>query len=280
MAAKSLFLGALLGVLAAGGAPAADIIVTKTLIHTGEVAGVEADGILLKLAGLGQLKVYKADILRVEIGKPAAYDSAVAALKAKKFAEAAAALKPIVDRYAGIETDWVQEAMLFLAEAYIGQNDFARARATLDQFARLYPQAPQAAGLEVKYARVLFEQKDYPKAADTLKAFLGPLLKKEILTEQQERSVAEALILLGDCQRAALDHENALDSYLQVITLFDLDAALAAQARYKAGLVFEDLGRWKRARDTYEELLKESPGSELAADAQKRLAALSKAHPE
>lgn len=258
----------------------ADFIVTKSgLIHTGQVLRVEADGIFMKLP-VGELKVFKADIARMEIEKPAGYDGAVAALKARDFAKAAGALKPIVDKYAGLPVAWVQAAMLQLGDAYLGLNDFAAAKRAFDEVSRLYPQASQSAGLEVKYARVLYEQKEYDKANASLKNFIEPLVKSPVLTEEQENALAAALVLRGDCQRALGALDDALDSYLMVVTLFDIDDTLTGSAKYKAAQVFEQMGNWKRAKGSYAELLKDAPGADFAADAQKRLAALTAAHPE
>lgn len=259
---------------------AADIIVTRTLIHTGEVVGVEADGVLLKLPGLGQIKVYKADIQQLQLDKPARYDAALADLQKGAYQSAAEGLKFVADKYGGLNVPWVKEAMLRLGDAYAGLGDFAKARAAFDDFAQRYPDAVQDAGLDVKFARVLVEQKDYAKAAPILTKFLEPLLKQEYLADEKQRAVAEALVLLGDCQRATNLSDKALDNYLLVVTLFDVDAARTAEARYKAAQTFESLSNWKRAKDSYEDLLRESPGVSFAADAQKRLASLKADHPE
>jgi tetratricopeptide (TPR) repeat protein len=258
----------------------ADIVYTKSgLINTGQVLRVEADGIFLQLP-VGELKVFKADIARIEIEKPAGYETALAALKTRNFAKAASDLKSIVDRYAGLAVPWVQEAMLQLGDAYLGLHDFAAGKKTFDDFARLYPDAAKTAGLEVKYARVFYEQKDYAKADAALKNFIEPLVKTPILSGDQQSALASALILRGDCQRAAGTLDDALDSYLMVVTLFNDEPSRVAEAKYKAAQVFEQRGNWKRAKGSYEELVKEAGDLEFAADAQKRLAALKKDHPE
>ena len=61
---------------------------------------------------------------------------------------------------------------------------------------------------------------------------------------------------------------------------FRSGADRAAEAKYKTAKAFERLGNWKRARDSYDELLKESPAFAQASDAKQRLAELTKAHPE
>lgn len=267
-------------VLAAATAYSADIVYTKSgLINTGQVLRVETDGIFMKLA-VGELKVFKTDIARLEIEKPAAYESALIALKARNFDKAATDLKPLVDRYAGLSVPWVQDAMLQLGDAYLSLHDFAAGKKTIDDFARLYPAAAKAAGLDVKYARVLYEQKEYAKADAALKNFIEPLVKSPLLTDEQETALAAALVLRGDCQRASGTPDGALDSYLAVVALFNSDPNRVAEAKYKAAQVFEQLGNWKRAKGSYEELVKEATVLEFSADAQKHLAALKTAHPE
>ena len=257
----------------------ADVVTTKSLIHTGQIVHVEADGVVVKLA-IGELTVPKADIVRVDVEKPGSFDAALGAAKAGKFQEAITGLKPVVDRYVGLPISWVQDGLVRLGEAYIGIKDYAAAKRTFDTLKKLYPTSPQAQGLDVKFARLLFEQKDYSKASDALQSFLGPLLKRDYLTDEQEAAVSEALLLLGDCQQATDASEAALDNYLRVVTLFGLDPDRAAEAKYKAGRIFEQLGNWKRAKNSYEDLLKDAPNVTFAGDAKQRLADLTKAHPE
>jgi TolA-binding protein len=258
----------------------ADLIFTRDgIVHTGEVARVDAEGVFLKLP-VGELKLFKTDIARVQIDKPAAYDTAVAALKSQKFSEALNHLKPLVERYSGLSVPWIEQAMLQLGEAYLGVGDSAAAKRTYDAFAKLYPGSPRAAAVEVKYARVLVAQKDCARATELLKKFLEPRLKSHFLTDEQTTAVAEALVLLGDCQRAAGLLNDALDNFLMVLTLFNTDDERTTEAKYKAAQTFEQLGNWKRARGAYQELLAESPASTFASDARSRLAALAKDHPE
>ncbi len=277
---KSVTVGAVFLTVAAAGAFSADVVITKEgIVHTGEVSRVDADGIFLTVP-VGELKIFKADVARVDIAKPASYETAMAALKARKFSEAVSNLKPLVDRYGGLSAPWIEQAMLQLGEAYLGLGDFSSAKRIFENFARFYPGSPQAVGMDVKYARVLVEQKDYAKASESLKKFLEPWLKTHFLTDEQDAAVAEALVLQGDCQRATGSLNEALDSYLTVVTLFDTVEDRAVEAKYKAAQVFEQLGNWKRAKGSYQELLNEMPASEFTADARKRLAALAKDHPE
>jgi tetratricopeptide (TPR) repeat protein len=71
-----------------------------------------------------------------------------------------------------------------------------------------------------------------------------------------------------------------MDCYLKVMTLYDYDDAREAEARFKAAKVLEQTGNWKRAREEYEDLLKEAPDSPFAAPAKQRIAEITKAHKE
>jgi TolA-binding protein len=269
-----------LALAVAGIAHAADVVTTKdgrTL--NGEVSRVDADGVFLKV-GVGEVKVFNTDIARITIERPASYDAALAALQSGDFASAAAGLKPLVDRYAGLPVAWVQQAMLKLAEAHTGQRNFTAAKAMTDRFAQLYPQAQQSAGAGLQSARLLMGQKNFQGAAEAVRKFVEPILGNTAPSPAQETVAAEALLLLGDCQRALAQRSEALDSYLSVVTLFDVDAARTAEARHKAAQLFEEMQNWKRARGMYQELLQETPSAEFAGDATKRLAALNAAHPE
>lgn len=256
-----------------------DIIIGKTTNRTGEVVRVEADGITIKLA-VGEFKILKTEIIRVDITKQPAYDAGLAALKANKPQDAVTVLKPIVDRLAGAQVAWVQDAVLRLGDGYLALKDYTSAKRVFDLFKKVYADSPQAAIIDVKFARVLLDQNDVAKASELLKAFLGTTTKKSFLTDDEEMAVAEAYVSLGDCQLAANAPDNALETYLKVVTLFDLDQDRAAEAKYKAGKVFEQLKNWKRAKGTFAEVVKDFGNSRFAADAQQRLTALAAAHPE
>jgi tetratricopeptide (TPR) repeat protein len=243
--------------------------------YTGQIVRVDPDGIVIALQA-GQVKLPMANIVLVEIDKPAAFGEGIAALQARKFPEAIQKLRPILERYGGGRlpwVPWVQEAMVRLGDAYLGARDIAGARRVFEAVKRVYP---DTVGLEVKEARIHLMQKDCQKAMPILERFLEVALTAEVLTDVAELALAEALVLRGDCQRQASQPQEALDSYLLVVTLFDADPGFAAEAKYKAAQLFEQLGNARRARSAYEEILKEAPQSEFAADAEKQLARLGK----
>ena len=256
-----------------------DILVTHSIIHTGQVIKATGGGVAIKV-GENEFTVPRQDILSADIAKPDAFEKSLTALRAGKYQDALAGFKPIVDRYASLPLPWVEESLVRLGEAQVALKDYAGAKKTFDNFKTLYPQSALVPTIDAKLARILFEQGQPDKAMPAIQAVLEPLLKRESLTDEQETAVAEGLVLQGDCLAAAAKLDDALDSYLKVVTLFDVDADQTAAARFKAAKLFEQRGNWRRAKQSYDELLKENPNPTVADDAKKRLADLTKAHPE
>ncbi|MCX7886388.1 MAG: tetratricopeptide repeat protein [Verrucomicrobiae bacterium] len=254
-------------------------IQTRTGVYRGEITHIQAGTVFIKQEQ-GEFGISIRDILRIELERPAAYDQAVAALRTGKPQDAVAALKPVVDRYAGLPVPWLVEAFLRLGDAYLDLKDTKSAAATFDRLKQLYPSWPQVQAVDVKNARVLLNLQKYDEALKVIKSYLEPQLKKDFLPADQEVIVAEALVIQGDCLLAMQKPYEAMDSYLLVVTLFDYDDARAAEARFKVAQILEQTGNPKRAREEYEDLVKEAPDSPFAAEAKKRIAELAKANPQ
>ena len=257
----------------------ADILVTRGSIHTGLVVKVTSAGVAIKV-GENEFTVPRQDILSAEVAKPDAVDKSLTAWRAGKTQDALIGLKTIVDRYAGLPLPWAEESLVRLGEVQIALKDYAGAKKTFDGFKALYPQSALAQTIDAKAARILFEQGQPDKAMAAIQAVLDPLLKRDYLTDEQEAAVAEGLVLQGDCLATAGKLDEALDSYLKVVTLFDVDADRVAEAKFKAAKLFEQRSNWRRAKQSYDELVKENPNLSVAAEAKKRLADLTKTHPE
>lgn len=262
----------ILAILFVAGAAQADIITTRSIIHTGAVQRVVGNGVQIKV-GENEFTALLADIVKADIAKPEAVEKGLAAFRAGKLQDALASYKSIVERYAGLPLAWAEEGMVKLGEVQIALKDFAGAKRTFDNFKVVYAKSPYVAVLDAKYARILFETKQTDQALQLIQGVLDPLLKREFLTEEQETGVADGLILIGDCQIAAGKKDEALDNYLKVATLFDVNDDRTAEAKYKAGKILEDKGVWRRAKQHYEEVVRDYPTLAFAEDAKKRLAA-------
>ena len=254
-----------------------DILVTAGTIHTGQVVKVNGSGVAIKV-GENEFTLPLASVVRVEIAKPDSFEKSVVAFRTGKFSEALAGFKSIADRYAGLALPWIEESVLRLGDTQFALKDFAGAKKTYETGKTYYPD--KAPVIESKFAQILFAQGQSDKALQMVEAVLTPLLKRDYLTDDQESAVADGLVLQGDCLVVAGKSDEALDAYLKVIALFDVDPERTLEAKYKAAKLFEVSGKWRRAKQSYDEVLKESPTAVFAEDAKKRLAELTKNHPD
>ncbi len=252
----------------------ADLVQTADKTYQTEVVRVTADAVVIKTE-YGEIPLPRNQITAVQIEEPPLYAASVDVLQAGNYPQAIAGFKSLAERYGGLELKWVENSVLKLADAYLGAGEFLSAKRTYDAFKQMYQGSSALAGMEIKYTRILVAQKKYGQASVSLTAFVEPLLSKKSITQHEEEALSEALLLLGICQQAEGNANDALDSYLAVVALFDVDPELTADARYKAGRIFEQQNKLDRARETYEELL----NSARAEQAKQRLAALGKAQP-
>jgi tetratricopeptide (TPR) repeat protein len=280
MKTVSAFIVSLATVALVASVAQADILVTKSGSRTGEVVRVESDGTVIIKIDIGEISAAKGDIIKVTVPPPAAIETANAAIRAGKQQEVIAILQPLVKRFLGLKADWVPQAMLDLGEAYLALKDFPNTKRIFDEIKRVYPDAPQMRVSDVKYAKVLFHQNEFDRAAASVQSFIDAMLKKSHYNIEEETALGEGYVLLGDCQLAKNKPKEALDCYLRVVAIFDIEPSVAAEAKFKAAKVFEQLGNWKRAKGAYTELKTEATTDTLRADAEKQLAAINQAHPE
>lgn len=266
-------------VLASAHSLKADVLVTRSGSHTGTITKVQKDAVVIK-TGDAELTILRRDIVRSEVPEPKDVQQGRAAVKEGKPGEVVEHLQPVVERLAGLPVRWVPECMLLLTDASIQTKDFALAKKTLETLKDEYPTWLAAGAAEVRLARLQAEQKQCEPASAGANDLIAQLLKKEFLTGSEEQTMAAAYLILGDCQLAGGQKDIALDSYLRVVTLYDLDASRAGQAQFNASRLFEAANNWKRARLGYREALERSPNAGWAAEAKKRLAAIEQAHPE
>jgi tetratricopeptide (TPR) repeat protein len=257
----------------------ADTVTTRAGTQTGTILKSGSAGVVIKV-GDNELTIPVTDVVRVELAKTDAADKAEAAFRAGKLQDAMAGYKAILDRYGWLPVTWVEESYVKLGEIQIALKDPTAAKRTFDAFKAAYPKSTLGPLLDIKYARILLESREADKAVQLVEKTIEPLLKKDALTDDQERAMAEGAMIVGDVQAATGKADDALDQYLKVVTLYDVDNDLTAQARLKAGKIFETAGKWKRAKQTYDDILRETPDVALAGEAKKRFDEISKAHPE
>ena len=199
-----------------------------------------------------------ANVQKMRIARPKALDAAIAAVKGKNGAAAIAVLTKIANDYTMLQYD--EEAVRWLAEAYLQTNNGAAALKAIEQVTAQRPETAYLGELATVYWRVLLKQNRTAK--------LENLLEKAVKSGDRAAS-ATALVLRGDLILKTGDtqeyHTRALkDGYLRVVTLYRGVRSLQPEANYKAAKSLEKLGMNARAQKRRDVIRKEFPGSEWA----------------
>lgn len=199
-----------------------------------------------------------ANVQKIQIVRPKELDAAIAAVKANNGAAAIAVLTKIANDYAMLQYD--EEAVRWLADAYLQTNNGAAALKAIEQVTTQRPAAAYLGELATVYWRVLLQQNRTSKLED--------LLEKAVKSGDRIAS-ATALVLRGDLILKTGDtqehHTRALkDGYLRVVTLYRGVRPVQPEANYKAAKSLEKLGMNARAQERRDVIRKEFPGSEWA----------------
>jgi tetratricopeptide (TPR) repeat protein len=224
--------------------------------------------------GSGEITLEKRQIEWIRVEPPSQLKDWLAASTDSEVAAAIAGLKSLMDKILGIpeqNTPWVAQAALWLGELYRRRQIWSEAAAVYERVRKLYPPAI-ARHAELGLARVKMGQQQFDEAAQLLEAILKPAGQTLSFTPADSAYYAGAYIARGDVFAAGGQWREALTSYLTVTVLCYHDKALLAEARYKAGQMFEKISEWMRAAEVYSELLKDAPPQmPFLADVKKRL---------
>ncbi len=199
------------------------------------------------------LPIPKAQVDRLEIDKPAAYDKAAQAIASKQYDVAIPVLDGLVTEYA--MRVWDNEARRLLAVAYMGKNEAKKAASALDDYFANVPKAQVPADVQLLYWNALLGA----DRASTLKKDLD-----EVVASGSREMAAAAQVMRGNMNRQAGQKETALLDYLRVVILFENVKAVQPEALFKAAELLEEL-RDARAEQLRKKLVQEYKDSEWAA---------------
>lgn len=224
--------------LGAAAASAQDRLVFKDSpahVQDGKIVGMNGSSVLINIPA-GQMAYDLGLISRVDAAPPPAYQAGSAAYTAGQWDKALAGLKPVVDQFRGLPTDWARQATGMLGDVYIEKNDVPRAEAAYNDFRRLYPGAAGGtlrAGLG--QARIAFARNNTAVARQQLDPIMQAALKNPAAVSQADGAIyGQAFYLSGQLREKEGSYQGALEDYLRTVTLFYQDSGVAGRAQKSA----------------------------------------------
>jgi TolA-binding protein len=216
----------------------------------------------INLTTVGGIRTFaKGTYAKAVADKPAEYDQAVAAIRAKKHDDAIKLLNDLVVKYRFL--GWDVEASKLLGQAYLEKGDAEEAVKAYDRLFLLAPAEKQNTDVAWGMRRALLQAKQYPALIRQLDAVAAAGNRAEAARAQNMR---------GDVQMAQNNVEMAAMDFLRTAILFQdvKDAAIQGEAHFKAAAALEQL-RDPRAKDLYRKVVSTYGASPYAAQARGKI---------
>ena len=217
---------------------AQDFIVQKDgQRREGEILGV-ADGKLKIKVGPAETGIALDQVASVTKAPPKEYEDAIKAWQEGNPNKTLSLLKPIVDTFRGLPTEWAERAAALLGDVYLSLDQLAAAESAFAEFTTSYPNATSLS--DIGLARLAVSKKDFA----TAKAKLLPIISEgdKVIAAPAGKSAAygQAFYLMGMVHESEGAYPEALRDYLSAVILFHDDRAVLAKAQERADLLVKE----------------------------------------
>lgn len=211
----------------------------KLILKSGEtvegtVEGLTPTGDIRFKIAAGTVPYPKANILRVELAERPEFVAGIKAMEQQNFAEAIENLKPLVDKFLGIEVEWVAEAAGALAEALAQAGKTYDSEQLSDRIIAAYPNSPFRFRGMISKAYTLVVRERYDEAIKLLNEVVEAVKPGPAPDARTMDILSYLHFVLGQAFEKKGENAKALESYLKVVTLYYLPAKRAQLAQERA----------------------------------------------
>jgi tetratricopeptide (TPR) repeat protein len=217
---------------------AQDVVIQKDKQRReGEILGV-ADGKLKIRIGPAETSLPMDQVASVVKAPPKAYDDALKAWQEGNANKTLSLLKPIVDAFRGLPTDWAERASALLGDVYLSIDQVPAAETAFGEFTKAYPGSKSLS--DIGLARLAVSRRDFTDA----KARLAPIIDEaeSVITAEAGKgpTYGQAFYLMGIVHENEGAYPEALRDYLSAVTLFPDDEAVVAKAQERADFLIKE----------------------------------------
>lgn len=203
----------------------------------GKIVGISGGNVQIQVPtpdGKGSVAstVPLAQVRAASMTAPREYANALAAWQDGNTANFLSAAKPLVDKFRGLPTPWVERLTSLLPAAYLQQNNLAEAEKALADLEATYP--GETTSITIGKARLALAQQNPEEVKSLLQPIADEAAQTKLADTAQSAAFGQAFYLLGQVYEVEGKLPEALESYLKTTTLFYEDKATVALARQKA----------------------------------------------
>jgi tetratricopeptide (TPR) repeat protein len=217
---------------------AQDVVVQKdTQRREGEILGV-ADGKLKIRIGPAETSLPMDQVASVIKATPKTYDDALNAWQDGNANKSLSLLKPIVETFRGLPTDWAERASALLGDIYLSLDQLPAAEAAFAEFTKAYPGATSLS--DIGLARLAISRKDFVAAKARLTPIVAEAESVVMAGAGKSATYGQAFYLMGFVHENEGAYPEALRDYLSAVTLFHDDKAVVAKAQERAEFLIKE----------------------------------------
>jgi tetratricopeptide (TPR) repeat protein len=217
---------------------AQDVVVQKdNQRREGEILGV-ADGKLKIKIGPAETGLPLEQVASVNKAPPKGYDDALKAWQEGNGSKALSLLKPIVETFRGLPTDWAERGSALLGDVYLSLDQQAAAEAAFAEFTNAYPAAKSLSNIGM--ARLAIFRKDFEDAKSRLAPIVAEAESVVVPNARESATYGQAFYLMGIVHENEGAYPEALRDYLEAVTLFHGDKAIVAKAQERAEFLMKE----------------------------------------
>lgn len=217
---------------AVGPCPAQDKIVNgRGESIEGKIVKLTPSGApVVRLANGVETAVPKETIRTILMQPPPGLAEARKALTAEQYPQVLAAIEKDALAFAGLQVDWVIEALGLVADAHLATGKKSEAGAIYRKMETDYANSPYAVKAKIGLAKISVSVNRLPEAEAALAPILENAAKQLAPPDAERRVYADAAFVMGQLEEARGNKQEALENYMRVVTLYPLNPSLTAQA--------------------------------------------------
>lgn len=206
------------------------IVFTDGRVQKGTILGAGNGKIQMRVGSggvsSGELDIPVSQITSIDMAAP----SQLAQAAGKKPPVAIALLAPLVGQFRGLPAAWLVDAMGQLAAAYSDNNQPDKALALYEEIKTTYPNSKFEMVATTGIAREELKQGNTQKTLSLLKPVIKASNENLMPSSGDSRLFGDAYLVRGQAFESAGMHDQALESYLAVITVFYHNPRAVAEA--------------------------------------------------
>jgi tetratricopeptide (TPR) repeat protein len=217
---------------------AQDVVVQKDgQRREGEILAVAGEKLKIKI-GPAETSIPMNQVASVTKAPPKDYDDALKAWQDGNATKTLGLLKPVVETFRGLPTEWAKRASALLGDVYLSLDQFPAAEAAFAEFTKSYPEATSLSN--VGLAQLAVSKKDFQGAKAKLAPIISEAEKVVAAHAGKGATYGQAFYLMGIVHENEGAYPEALRDYLSAVTLFHDDEAVVAKAQERADFLVKE----------------------------------------